>query len=210
MYRTFMRSWPVSGRPSCRPCCTGRAAGERGCDGQRGSGHCSTNVSITQVGGIPYDAGSDNSNGGEDEDDSREKKNPRLPHRLGEDASLQGSSQAARAGRRQATAQARLSLPRTNVPNDLAVDSARHTVLQLEVHLGDSVVGKDRGVRDVTCETVSNVTGQSDFDRSSASLEIDAVGLFSLLVSLLYPMLVRDTIAETGWKRTSGRSRRSN
>lgn len=38
----------------------------------------------------------------------------------------------------------------TNVPNDLAVDSARDAVLQLEVHLGDGVLGKDRGVRDVT------------------------------------------------------------
>lgn len=40
----------------------------------------------------------------------------------------------------------------TNVPNDLAVDGARHAVLQLEVHLGDGVLGKHRGVRDVTCE----------------------------------------------------------
>jgi hypothetical protein len=36
------------------------------------------------------------------------------------------------------------------VPNDLAVDSARHAVLQLEVHLGDGVVGEDGSVRDIT------------------------------------------------------------
>lgn len=48
------------------------------------------------------------------------------------------------------TAQARLSLPETNVPNNLAVDGARDTVLQLKVHLGDGVVGEDRSVRDIT------------------------------------------------------------
>ena len=42
-----------------------------------------------------------------------------------------------------------------NVPNDLAVNSARDTVLQLEVHLGNSVLWEDRGVRDITCATVS-------------------------------------------------------
>lgn len=49
--------------------------------------------------------------------------------------------------------QARHSCPpsRTNVPNDLAVNGTRDAVLQLEVHLGDGVLGKDRGVRDVTC-----------------------------------------------------------
>ncbi len=36
------------------------------------------------------------------------------------------------------------------VPNDLAVDSAGDTVLQLEVHLGDGIVGEDGGVRDIT------------------------------------------------------------
>lgn len=48
---------------------------------------------------------------------------------------------------------ARHSCPpsRTNVPNDLAVNGTRDAVLQLEVHLGDGVLGKDRGVRDVTC-----------------------------------------------------------
>lgn len=40
---------------------------------------------------------------------------------------------------------------RTNVPNDLAVNGTRDAVLQLEVHLGDGVLGEDRGVRDVTC-----------------------------------------------------------
>ncbi len=43
-----------------------------------------------------------------------------------------------------------LSLPRQNVPNDLAVDGARNAVLQLKVHLGDGVVGEDRSVRDIT------------------------------------------------------------
>jgi hypothetical protein len=37
------------------------------------------------------------------------------------------------------------------VPNDLAVDSAGDAVLQLQVHLGDGVVGENGGVRDITC-----------------------------------------------------------
>lgn len=45
----------------------------------------------------------------------------------------------------------------TNVPDNLAVNGTRDAVLQLEVHLGDGVLGEDRGVRDVTCEkSVSN------------------------------------------------------
>jgi hypothetical protein len=47
---------------------------------------------------------------------------------------------------------ARVVVPamRTNVPDDLAVDSARDAVLQLEVHLGNRVLGEHRGVRDIT------------------------------------------------------------
>lgn len=36
------------------------------------------------------------------------------------------------------------------VPNDLAVDSAGDAVLQLEVHLGDGVLGEDGGLGDIT------------------------------------------------------------
>jgi hypothetical protein len=35
--------------------------------------------------------------------------------------------------------------------DDLAVDCARNAVLQLEVHLGDGVVGEDAGVGDIAC-----------------------------------------------------------
>jgi hypothetical protein len=41
------------------------------------------------------------------------------------------------------------TLTRTNADN-LAVDGARDAVLQLEVHLGDSVLGEHGGIRDVT------------------------------------------------------------
>jgi hypothetical protein len=34
--------------------------------------------------------------------------------------------------------------------DNLAVNGARDAVLQLQVHLGDSVLGEDRGVRDIT------------------------------------------------------------
>lgn len=37
-----------------------------------------------------------------------------------------------------------------NLPHDLAVDSARDAVLELEVHLGDGVLREDRGIRDIT------------------------------------------------------------
>lgn len=45
---------------------------------------------------------------------------------------------------------------RTNVPDNLAVDGARDTVLQLEVHLGNRVLGEHRSVRDITCNTLSS------------------------------------------------------
>ena len=41
--------------------------------------------------------------------------------------------------------------------HDLAVDGAADAVLELEVHLGDGVVGEDRGVRDITY-TIENVS----------------------------------------------------
>jgi hypothetical protein len=44
-----------------------------------------------------------------------------------------------------------------DIPNDLAVDSARNAVLELEVHLGDRVLSEDRGVRDVTCVHILSV-----------------------------------------------------
>jgi hypothetical protein len=43
-----------------------------------------------------------------------------------------------------------LSPPWTNVPDNLAVDSARDAVLQLEVHLGNRVLREHRSVRDIT------------------------------------------------------------
>lgn len=48
-----------------------------------------------------------------------------------------------------------------DVPDDLAVDSAGDAVLQLEVHLGDRVLGEDGGVRNVTCACLPSVQGSS-------------------------------------------------
>jgi hypothetical protein len=56
---------------------------------------------------------------------------------------------------------------RTNVPDNLAVDSARDAVLQLEVHLGNRVFGDHRGVRDITCAEASQRN----------CLEVSAVGV---------------------------------
>lgn len=36
------------------------------------------------------------------------------------------------------------------IPHNLSVDGAGHAVLELQVHLGDSVLGEDRGIGDVT------------------------------------------------------------
>jgi hypothetical protein len=40
------------------------------------------------------------------------------------------------------------------LPNDLAVDSARDAVLQLEVHLGNGVFREYGCIRDITCNTL--------------------------------------------------------
>lgn len=39
---------------------------------------------------------------------------------------------------------------RCHIPDDLAVNGARDTVLELEVHLWDGVLWEDRGVGDIT------------------------------------------------------------
>lgn len=40
-----------------------------------------------------------------------------------------------------------------SVPNDLAVNSAGDAVLELQVHLGDGVLGEDGSIRDITCRS---------------------------------------------------------
>jgi hypothetical protein len=44
--------------------------------------------------------------------------------------------------------------PGGGIPNDLAVDGARDAVLELQVHLGDGVLGEDGGIRDITCRSL--------------------------------------------------------
>ena len=41
------------------------------------------------------------------------------------------------------------------VPDDLSMNGTRNAVLQLEVHLGNSVFWEYGSVRDITCENVS-------------------------------------------------------
>lgn len=38
----------------------------------------------------------------------------------------------------------------SSVPNNLAVNSAGDAVLELQVHLGDRVLGEDGGIGDIT------------------------------------------------------------
>lgn len=47
----------------------------------------------------------------------------------------------------------RVVCPGGGIPNDLAVDGARDAVLELQVHLGDGVLGEDGGIRDITCRS---------------------------------------------------------
>ena len=42
----------------------------------------------------------------------------------------------------------------SGVPNDLAVNSAGDAVLELQVHLGDRVLGEDGGIGDITCKSI--------------------------------------------------------
>jgi hypothetical protein len=41
----------------------------------------------------------------------------------------------------------------SGIPNDLAVNSAGDAVLELQVHLGDRVLGEDGGIGDITCRS---------------------------------------------------------
>jgi hypothetical protein len=49
------------------------------------------------------------------------------------------------------TASGIVVVQRLNVPHDLSVDGARDAVLELQVHLGDGVLGENRGIGDITC-----------------------------------------------------------
>lgn len=46
---------------------------------------------------------------------------------------------------------------RACIPNDLAVDSAGDAVLELQVHLGDRVLGEDGGIGDITCTSKKGI-----------------------------------------------------
>lgn len=78
------------------------------------------------------------------------------------------------------------------VPNNLAVDSAGDAVLQLQVHLGDGVVGEDGGVRDITCrvgkkkEPVSPVLSFRVVSNSVHSCAALFVSVPSLCCSMSY------------------------
>jgi len=62
------------------------------------------------------------------------------------------------------------SFPRSNT-NDLSVNGAGDTVLELQVHLGNGVVGEDRGVR--------NITNRSGLDHVANCESLDCLVLWS-------------------------------
>lgn len=78
------------------------------------------------------------------------------------------------------------------VPNNLAVDSAGDAVLQLQVHLGDGVVGEDGGVRDITCRVGKKRTSQSGVvfqgcvEFRSLVRRAVCIGSFSLLLHVVF------------------------
>lgn len=55
------------------------------------------------------------------------------------------------------------ALSRSDTHN-LAVDGARDAVLQLQVHLGDSVVGEHGGIGDITCNNILSETPLKKID----------------------------------------------
>ena len=58
-----------------------------------------------------------------------------------------------------------------NVPDDLAVDGARDTVLQLQVHLGYGVLREDGSIRDITYRVVSWLYPATEAERERESAE---------------------------------------
>ena len=48
------------------------------------------------------------------------------------------------------------------LPNDFAVDSTAHAVLELEVHLGNGVLREDRGIGDITYGTEKTRVSKAD------------------------------------------------
>ena len=77
---------------------------------------------------------------------------------------------------------------RTNVPDNLAMDGARDAVLQLEVHLGNRVLGEHRGVRDITCRnpTVSKMCRRKPGRRAN-------VGIIGRLTPRKYVRIAADS-----------------
>lgn len=71
--------------------------------------------------------------------------------------------------------EARMCRCRACIPNDLAVDSAGDAVLELQVHLGDRVLGEDGGIRDITCRSEEGIL----VNCSSGSVDCDCAGRFS-------------------------------
>jgi len=109
---------------SCHPCCSAHAGEARGCGGPRGIGHYMMSLSAGHVLST-WGSGT-----------MWAEVRPRF-------------FSAARVAK---MANAAVPASRTNVPDNLAVDSARDAVLQLEVHLGNRILGEHRGIRDITCE----------------------------------------------------------
>jgi hypothetical protein len=58
------------------------------------------------------------------------------------------------------------------IPNNLAVNSAGDAVLELQVHLGDRVLGEDGGIGDITCRSKEGIL----VDCSSRGVDCECAG----------------------------------
>ena len=86
--------------------------------------------------------------------------------------------------------------------NDLAVDGARNAVLQLEVHLGNGVLGEDRGVRDITNSSrLDHVADGEALDRlvlGCASAAVGAADGIDVAAALLVAAVVLSLLGHFG------------
>jgi len=86
--------------------------------------------------------------------------------------------------------------------NDLAVDGAGHAVLKLQVHLGDGVLGEDRGIGDITDSSrFDHVADRESLDclvLRSASRAVGATDRLDVAAALLVAAVGRSLFDHVG------------
>lgn len=80
------------------------------------------------------------------------------------------------------------------------MDGARDTVLKLQVHLRDSVVGEDGGIRDITWRSmsVSHVYHPNSFLNSRIAADSTMFRIVNLLMALSFGVHLEQLLHLTG------------